>query len=296
MAIDENFCRPANLREALSFLAETPEGQSTWLMAGGTDLMVGVNSGTLTPERTLDIWDLGELRYVDLTPRSLVLGPLTTYTQMIEDQRIARGAPLLRRAALEVGAVQIQNRGTLGGNIANASPAGDTLPVLAVHNARLELRSLNTSRTIMFNRFYTGYKQTVLRPDELIYRIHIPIQRAQQTHFWRKMGTRRAQSISKVVVAGLAEIRGGMIEDFRLAFGSVAPTVIRASRSEGALRGRRLDSSALEILGENLDLDVHPIDDIRSTARFRRKVCHNLAQRFMKNLIEQHGRRPAINI
>jgi CO/xanthine dehydrogenase FAD-binding subunit len=280
------FCRPADLAEALAFLAAAPEGERTWLMAGGTDLMVGVNSRTLEPRRVLDIWDLQELRGVELDGQHLILGALTTYTQMIEDPRIRQAAPMLRDAALEVGAVQIQNRGTLGGNIANGSPAGDTLPVLAVHEAQVHLRSAGGGRWVPFLDFYTGYRANVMRRDELIDRVRIPAQKPAQRHFWRKMGTRRAQSISKVMLAAFAETKDGVLTDLRLGFGSVAPTVIRARQTEAALLGKRIDAQALETARAAVQQDVRPIDDVRSTERFRRKVSENLVLRFLRGLAQ----------
>jgi CO/xanthine dehydrogenase FAD-binding subunit len=286
MQTDLEFCRPADLSEALAFLAAAPEGERTWLMAGGTDLMVGVNSRALELRRVLDIWDLDELRAVELDEDMLTLGALTTYTQLIEDPWINRAVPLLREAALEVGAVQIQNRGTLGGNIANGSPAGDTLPVLAVHEAEVVLVSRAGSRRVPFLEFYTGYRTTQMRHDELIYRVRIPIERPDQRHAWHKMGTRRAQSISKVMMAALAEVHDGVIRDLRLAFGSVAPTVIRARATEQALRGRRIDAASIELARATVQQDVRPIDDVRSSARFRRQVSANLTARFLTDLLE----------
>jgi CO/xanthine dehydrogenase FAD-binding subunit len=279
------FCRPADLGEALAFLAGTPAGERTWLMAGGTDIMVGVNSRALEPHRVLDIWHLDALRRIELDSRYLTLGSLTTYTQMIEDPRIREAVPMLRAAALEVGAVQIQNRGTLGGNIANGSPAGDTLPVLAVHEADVQLRSAGGARWVPFVEFYTGYRANVMRRDELIDRIRIPAQRPAQRHFWHKMGTRAAQSISKVMIAALAETQGGVVTDLRISLGSVAPTVIRASNTEAALRGKRLDGAALETARRVIQQDIAPIDDVRSTERFRRRVSANLLVRFLRGLV-----------
>jgi xanthine dehydrogenase small subunit len=283
-AADPQFCRPGGLSEALDFLAQAPEGTRTFLMAGGTDIMVGVNSRALWPERVLDVWDLDELRAVELDESCLTLGALTTYTQMMRDERIRRAAPMLGEAAREVGAAQIQNRGTLGGNIGNGSPAGDTLPVLAAYEAELELLSAAGSRRVPFLDFYTGYRQSVLRPDELIYRVRIPVQGPEWRHFWHKMGTRRAQSISKVMAAALARVDGGRIAEVRIAFGSVAPTVIRARETERVLAGRPLDAEAVRLAREAVRLDVRPIDDVRSTARFRRQVSENLVARFLRGL------------
>jgi xanthine dehydrogenase small subunit len=177
--------------------------------------------------------------------------------------------PMLAAAAREVGGAQIQNRGTIGGNVANGSPAGDTLPVLAAADAVVVLQSASGSRRVPFNEFYTGYRQTVRRADELIVGFEIPRLRGRQ--WFRKVGTRAAQAISKIVVAG---IKGDVP---RLALGSVAPTVIRARRTEAALaRGESIETARQTLLEE-----ISPIDDIRSTAAYRRQVAANLLTAFL---------------
>ncbi len=287
MTTEVEFCAPKNLAEALEFLALNRD-KKTWILAGGTDIMPAINSRQISPLAVLDIWGLRELRILEQHQRHLTLGPLTTFSEMMQDPRIGQTVPLLREAAQSVGAVQIQNRGTLGGNIANASPAGDVLPVLAVHNAVLELRSAKGSRNVEFNAFYSGYKQSVLKPDELIYRIHVPIQWPQQIPYWRKLGTRQAQAISKVAIAAIAEVRGGILQDIRIGLGAVAPTVVRAKKTEDTLRGRRLDNRLIQAAGEIIQSDICPIDDIRSTARFRRRTTTNILRRFLSDLKLAH--------
>ena len=198
----------------------------------------------------------------------LCIGALATHTDLIRSPLVRRRLPMLAAAAREVGGVQIQNRGTLGGNVANASPAGDTLPVLAAAEAIVVLRSAAGTRRVPFTAFYTGYRQSVRRQDELIAGFEIPAVRGRQ--WFRKVGTRAAQAISKIVIAGVAG------ETPRIALGSVAPTVIRATRTEQALAG----GASLEDAQRILVQEIAPIDDIRSTAEYRRRVASNLLARF----------------
>jgi xanthine dehydrogenase small subunit len=197
-----------------------------------------------------------------------VIGALTTYTEILRSPLVRRRLPILAEAARWVGSPQIQNRGTLGGNVANASPAGDTLPVLAVAEATVVLRSLDDERRVPFGSFYTGYRRTVMRPDELIVAIEVPPVEGRQ--WFRKVGTRAAQAISKVVMAAVRAPRP------RVALGSVAPTVVRVPRTESVLaEGGSLAEAQVMLTGE-----IQPIDDLRSTAAYRRRVSANLLAQF----------------
>jgi CO/xanthine dehydrogenase FAD-binding subunit len=260
---------PRSLGEALRMLRD--EGPLT-PMAGCTDLYVSLNFGTLGPTRFLNLWRLDELRPIDRRrgrPGVLSIGALATYSDLIKSPLVGRHLPMLVAAAREVGAVQIQNRGTLGGNVANGSPAGDTLPVLAVVEAVVVLQSIRGTRRVPFATFYTGYRQTLMQSDELIVSFEIPPVSGRQ--WFRKVGTRAAQAISKVVVAGVAG------PSWRLAAGSVAPTVVRLSRTETAISARQ---SPEEITRAVL-ADIRPIDDIRSTTEYRKRVTQNLVSRFL---------------
>jgi xanthine dehydrogenase small subunit len=260
--------QPRSLNDALKMLRD--EGPLV-PMAGCTDLYVSLNFGTLKDTRFLNVWGLGGLRAIEVRGEVLTIGALATHTDLVRSPLVRKRIPMLAAAAREVGGVQIQNRGTLGGNVANASPAGDTLPVLAAADARVVLRSAAATRRVPFNAFYTGYRQSVRRPDELIVGFEIPAIRG--TQWFRKVGTRSAQAISKIVIAGVGPHPNGTV---RIALGSVAPTVIRASRTEAALGGGTPVEEAQRILLE----EIAPIDDIRSTAEYRRRVAANLLARF----------------
>jgi CO/xanthine dehydrogenase FAD-binding subunit len=236
-------------------------------LAGATDLYVAVNFGTLEGTRFLDLWGLAPLRRIALKNDTLSIGALATYTALIRSRLVRRRLPILASAAREIGGMQIQNRGTLGGNVANGSPAGDTLPVLAVAEAVVVLRSAAGERRVPFNQYYTGYRTSVRQADELIVAFEIPPVEGRQ--WFRKVGTRAAQAISKVVMAAVDGPRP------RIALGSVAPTVIRLWETERALAaGADMDEAA-----RRLDQDIDPIDDLRSSAGYRRDVAANLLRR-----------------
>lgn len=269
----------ASLDEALTLLATEP---GAWVpFAGGTDLMVLLDAGRLEKKKYLNIWPLEELRGVAVTDRVVSIGALATYTDLLADPVLASEFPLVGAAARETGAIAIQNRGTIGGNIANASPAADLPPALLVYDATLEVASVRGRRTVPYDRFHLGYKQMDLAADELIVRITLPRDRAGWKQAYRKVGTRRAQAISKICFAAAADILDGKVQDIRVAYGSVAPTVVRATRAEAALRGRRLDESAIAAAAKAVRSDIAAIDDIRSTASYRQMVAVRLLEDFL---------------
>ena len=240
-------------------------------LAGCTDVYVNLNFGILPQKRFLNLWGLDELRKIETRDGVLSIGALATYTRIIGSPLVRRRLPILAAASREIGGVQIQNRGTLGGNIANGSPAGDTLPVLAAAEAVLVLASAKGRRRVAFNSFYTGYRKSVLAPDELIATVEIP--RVPGRQWFRKVGTRAAQAISKVVMAA---VRG---EAPRIALGSVAPTVVRLPRTEAVLAA----GGSIQAARQALDGEIAPIDDIRSSAEYRRRVAGNLLERFWRD-------------
>lgn len=264
---------PKTLTTALKLMraAEPPTP-----IAGCTDVYVELNFGTRRAGRFLDLSQLGALRKITKKGDLLSIGALATYREIIGSRLIKQRVPMLVAASREIGGPQIQARGTLGGNVANASPAGDTLPVLSVAEATIVLASVDGERRISFNDFYTGYRTSVRRPDELIIAVEIPPVDGKQ--WFRKVGTRAAQAISKIVMAGVRPIGAPP----RIALGSVAPTVVRLPRTETALAagvpgdGLHALVRAQQVLGE----EIHPIDDLRSTAEYRLRVAKNLLVRF----------------
>ncbi len=261
---------PRSLADAVKMLRD--EGPLV-PMAGCTDLYVALNFGTLRPTRFLNLWHLDALRGIEVRGQTLRIGALTTYTDLITSGVIRRRLPMLAAAAREVGGVQIQNRGTLGGNVANASPAGDTLPVLLAADAVVVLRSAAGTRRVPMTSFYTGYRQTAARADELIVSFEIPTVRGRQ--WFRKVGTRAAQAIAKIVVAGVWDKARARARP-RLAMGSVAPIPLRLSQTEHVLGSGASMAEAQAILQR----EIAPIDDLRSTEEYRRQVAANLLGHF----------------
>jgi CO/xanthine dehydrogenase FAD-binding subunit len=274
--------RTRDLAPTLERMASEP---GVWRpFAGGTDLMVLLEAGKLTHRKFVSIWGLPELRGIEVTAERVLVGALTTYTELRRHETIAHEFPLLCQAAAETGSIATQNRGTIGGNIANASPAADSPPALFVYDAELELVSASGARWVPYHGFWSGYKQTDLRSDELIRRIRLPREKSGWKQYYRKVGTRRAQAISKACFAGAARVDAGQIVDVRIALGSVAPTVLRAVETEKTLRGERLSPAILRAAQEVLGREIAPIDDMRSTSRYRRHVAQNLLAEFCEAL------------
>jgi len=275
---------PASLGGALSALASEP---GVWQpFAGGTDLMVLLESGKLAHKNYLNIWNLAELRGIEALAEHITLGALTTYTDIQSDPILRAEFPMLCQAASETGGLAIQNRGTLGGNIANASPAADSPPALLAYNAELELLSVRGSRWVPYQSFHTGYKKMIMEPDELLARVRLPRLRPDLHHYYRKVGTRKAQAISKVCMAAIARIDEGILDHVRIAFGSIAPVPLRCVKTEDALRGARLDEGTIAKAKSELAREIVPIDDIRSTKNYRLRVSVNLLEDFLRQLVK----------
>lgn len=273
---------PAGLGEALSVLADEPD---VWQpFAGGTDLMVLLESGKLPHKNYLNIWNLAELRGITATTDHITLGALTTYTEIQSNAILGKEFPMLCQAASETGGLAIQNRGTLGGNIANASPAADSPPALLAYNAELELLSVRGSRWVPYQSFHTGYKKMILEPDELLARVRLPRLWPDLHHYYRKVGTRKAQAISKVCFAATARVYEGTVDHVRIALGSIAPIPLRCIKTEEALRGARLEPRIIEKAKGELAREIVPIDDIRSTKSYRLRVSLNLLEDFLRQL------------
>ena len=273
---------PASLPEALSALAREP---GVWQpFAGGTDLMVLLESDKLPHKNYLNIWNLAALRGSEVSAEHITLGALTTYTDVQANPILQDEFPMLCQAASETGGLAIQNRGTLGGNIVNASPAADSPPALLAYNAELELLSVRGSRWVPYQTFHTGYKQTIMQPDELLARIRLPRLWPDLRHYYRKVGTRKAQAISKICFAATARMNDGVVELVRIALGSVAPVPLRCRKTEAVLQGAMLDEDAIEKARTELAREIVPIDDIRSTRNYRLKVSLNVLEEFLRQL------------
>jgi CO/xanthine dehydrogenase FAD-binding subunit len=283
---DYKLIAPGKLQAVVSLLADEP-GQ--WLpIAGGTDVMVQYAAGKLAARKLVSISNLPELRGVETLPDEIRIGAGCTYTELREHEIIAREFPLLASAARWTGGIANQNRGTLGGNIVNASPAADSLPALLVYEAELILVSVRGERRVPYLSFHTGYKKMNLAPDELIRAICLGRQFSGYLHYARKVGARNAQAISKVCVAALGRLRGGVIggeiDDVRIALGSVAPVPLRLTEMERIVKGKSVEPELVYLARKATAAAIQPIDDIRSTARYRSAVAGNLVAEFFEQL------------
>jgi putative cofactor-binding repeat protein len=276
------FISPGSLQTVLSLMATEP---AQWLpIAGGTDVMVLYSAGKLPNRKLINIWNIPELRQIEVFPDKIRIGAACTYTALRSHEIISREFPLLATAASWTGGIANQNRGTLGGNIANASPAADSLPSLLVYDAELTLISVHGERRVPYGNFHAGYKKTALAVDELIRDIFLPRRFSGYLSCARKAGARNAQAISKVCLAALGLMESGVIRDVRLALGSVAPVPLRLPETERLLTGKKIDPSLLEAAKKSVVKEIRPIDDVRSTARYRAAVSGNLIVEFLEKL------------
>ncbi len=276
-----DYLRPESLAQALQLRADNP---TYLLLAGGTDLMVAANQKE-RPEGVIDIFGLDSLVGIHREDDgSLVIGAATTYREILAHADVATDMPALAAAAREVGALQIQARGTIGGNIGTSSPVGDTLPVLLALGAELELVSTRGQRSIAYDDYCTGYRETQLAGDELIASVRFPKLPEGTVQYWRKVGTRKAQSISKVMLAASALVEDGSITELRFGIGAVADRPIRAVAAEAAGIGKALGAQTAEAVCAAIIGEIKPIDDVRSTAAYRAEVAGNLARRFILSL------------
>lgn len=285
-AAEYNLAAPPTLQALLTQLAAEPGKHA--LLAGGTELMVALNTGRLANHSLLSIQGLHELRLIRVDEDAVHLGAGTTFTDIRRHEVIAHELPLLTQAASWTGSIANQNRGTIGGNICNASPAADTPPALLAYDATVTLVSVRGERTMPYSKFHLGYKRTVMQPDEVLYSVRVPRGFEGWRQYIRKVGTRKAQAISKTALAGVARMEGDRIGEIRVGAASLADRPIRCVAVEEALRGRSISANSLEktvragraaLAGE-----AKPIDDIRSTARYRAVVAANLLEEFVRSL------------
>jgi CO/xanthine dehydrogenase FAD-binding subunit len=270
---------PRSLDEALKMMRDKPGYYRPF--AGGTDLMVVLEAGSLKHKNFININRLKELRGISEVGDYVEIGACETYSDLQRNPLIAKEFPLLISAGAETGGLAIQNRGTLGGNIANASPAADSPPALLAYDTQLKIVSVNSERWLPYAQFHTGYKTMDLAADEIIAKIRIPKQPAGTIHFYQKAGTRKAQAISKVVMAGTANLTNGAVKRLRIVVGSVAATTLQCVKTESFLAGKRINDQVIHEAVKLLQAEISPLDDIRSTAEFRRAVSSNLLTKFL---------------
>jgi OHCU decarboxylase len=279
---DYEMVAPGSLHAIVSLLAKEP---GVWVpIAGGTDVMVEYAAGKLPARKLVSIWNLPELRRIEVTAGEIRIGAACTYTDLRKHQIVGSEFPLLQSAARWTGGVANQNRGTIGGNIINASPAADSLPALLVYGSELILVSVRGERRLPYASFHTGYKKTLLATDELLQAVCLPRRFSGYFTHARKVGARNAQAISKVCIAALGSMAEGVVEDVRIALGSVAPVPLRLTETEQTVKGKAIDSELLLLARKAVAREIRPIDDIRSTARYRAVVAGNLVAEFLHRL------------
>jgi CO/xanthine dehydrogenase FAD-binding subunit len=273
---------PPSLSAVLELMASAP-GEWTPI-AGGTELMVAHAAGRLAARRLVSLWGLKELRFIKSTPDTISIGACTTFHDLRAHAGIAASLPLVSRASSWIGSIANQSRATIGGNLVNGSPAADSSPAFLVYDAEVELVSVRGSRCIPYAEFHTGYKRSALAPDELLVGVHMPLRFARHRHYLRKVGTRRAMAISKVALAATATVVNGLTTEIRLAAASLAAFPTRLFETEAVLLDKPIDPHAIESARKQLLAEAQPIDDIRSTADYRKQVAANLLEEFLLSL------------
>lgn len=273
-------CSPRSLEEALRCLAEDP---NLLPVAGGTDLMVAPPD---KEQGVLDLTRIPQIRGIELSKKEWRIGATTTFSEIARSRRLRSTFPALAEAASFIGGWQIQNRATLGGNVANASPAGDSLPVLLALDTIVIVAGPDGERRIPYSQFHVGYRKTALRPGEIIAWIVAPDPPKRSIQLFRKIGTREAQAISKVVAAMAARKVRNVLEDVRFGAGSVAATPVRLNETEKVCSGRKANESLAEEAANAAMSEVQPIDDVRSTADYRRFVLGRIVRRMVLKAAE----------
>ncbi len=273
---------PGSLAAVLDLLATAP-GEWTPI-AGGTELMVAFAAGRLGAHKLVNLWGIPDLRFIETTNDSFAIGACATFLDLRSHAGLAADLPLIARSSSWIGSIANQSRATLGGNLVNGSPAADSSPALLVYDAEIEMISQCGSRRMPYAEFHTGYKRSVLAADELLYAVHLPRRFARHRQYLRKVGTRRAMAISKVALASTALLQSGVVSEIRLAAASLAPFPTRLYKTEAALLGRPITQETIQAARRTLLAEAQPIDDIRSTAEYRRRVAVNLLEEFLLGL------------
>jgi len=273
---------PNSLDAVLQILADSPDHYTP--IAGGTELMVALGAGRLQPKKFVSLWNLEELRFIEVASDAIIIGAGSTFTDIRKHPVIADEFSILAQAASWTGSIANQNRGTLGGNIVNASPAADSPPALLAYDADVTLVSTRGARTLPYRDFHLAYKETELEPDELLHSITISRNLKGYKTYIRKVGPRNAQAISKVAIAAIARMKNGHIEDIRIGAASLREFPARLTATEKSLIGKTVSAETIAAARAAVLAEARPIDDIRSTAKYRATVAANLLEEFLRTL------------
>ena len=274
-----------SLDRVLSLLAREP---GVWTpIAGGTELMVAHAAGRLTAGKLVSLAGLDELNAIRISEKAISIGGGVTFGRLRRHAVVVEEFPLLSQAAGWIGSIANQTRATIAGNIVNGSPAADAPPALLVYDAEIELISQRGARRMPYVDFHLGYKRSVLAQDELVLAVHLPRRFSRHAQYLRKVGARKAMAITKVALAATTLTEEGYVHEIRLAAASVADRPVRLIGAESALRGQQLSAEVLRNARNSLLADVMPIDDIRSTAEYRKHVAANLLEEFLTGLMRE---------
>ncbi|MCA1959740.1 MAG: xanthine dehydrogenase family protein subunit M [Desulfomonile sp.] len=282
------YYRPTSLSEALDFLAL--HGTDTAIVAGGTDLMISARSGDLQCKYVLDVSRLNELRPVAMSDGLLAIGSAVTHAEIAAHPVTRDVAPVLAKAASCVGSTQIRNMGTIGGNIANASPAADTIPPLMVHNAKIVVKSASGERVEYLGDFVRGPYVTILKPGELITHVLLEPMMSGYRHSFQRIARRRALSIARMNVAALGLVDGnGVIQDLRLSVGSVTPRPCRMTVAEDVLTSNKPDKKVFWEAAEKVSHEMVRWSGIRPTTEYKKPAVEGLVYRALADLFLSEG-------
>jgi CO/xanthine dehydrogenase FAD-binding subunit len=273
---------PNSLDAVLQILADSPDRYTP--IAGGTEVMVALGAGRLQQKKFVSLWNLEELRFIEVTPDAIIIGAGSTFTDIRQHPVICEEFSILAQAASWTGSIANQNRGTLGGNIVNASPAADSPPALLAYDADLTIVSARESRRLPYRDFHLAYKETALELDELLYSITISRNLKGYKTYIRKIGPRNAQAISKVAIAAIARMKNRRIDEIRIGAASLREYPARLNRTEKSLMGKLINAQTIAAARAAVLSEARPIDDIRSTARYRAEVAANLLEEFLLTL------------
>jgi CO/xanthine dehydrogenase FAD-binding subunit len=284
-AVTHELVAPGELNAVLELLAAEP---GIWTpISGGTELMVAFSAGRLAAPKLVNLWGIPDLRKIEVSPQSVIIGAAATFLDLRRHAVIASDLPLLAKAASWIGSIANQGRATLGGNLVNGSPAADSSPALLAYDAEIEFISVRGRRRVPYSEFHTAYKCNCLAPDELLFAIHLPRRFAQHEQYLRKVGTRRAMAIAKIALGAIALVENGVILEIRLGAASLAPFPVRLLQTEAALLGQTVTPDTIQSARRAMLAEMKPIDDIRSTAEYRRSVAANLLDEFLLQLRQE---------
>ena len=283
MTMQFDYCKPKSLPEVLEILAR--EGPRARILAGGTDLLVNIQEKLESPELLVDIGELVELKRIEESEGYITIGALATHDKIANSVLLIDHAGHLVAACEDIGSMQIRTRGTIGGNLMTASPAGDTIPPLFTLGAMVYLESIQGRREVPIDDFFLGVKKTIARPDELVWGVNIRRMEEDSFAFWKKLGQRKALAISKVSIAGCIELSGAKVRRARIALGAVSPVVIRATQAEGVLEGRELSGTSIDEAAKVIVTESSAINDIRSTAEYRNEMTGVLLRRGLEEIL-----------